>query len=86
MPDVHISIRDVERLRTKVADAKKTLLESAKGVSSASDHADWKDANSRKFDQEWAKVKNNIDSAAKDLDLLHSFLGKVVDHAKQMGR
>lgn len=84
MPDIHISIPDVERLRGDLRAAKTQVEASVKKVEDSLRSADWNDANSKSFGQQLAAAKRGTKAFTAEADQLDRFLGRVLDQAKRM--
>jgi hypothetical protein len=84
MADIHINIRDVERIRTSIDQAEREIKQALDRIEQSLTSADWQDPNRWKFENSWkaARSKFNFDASAKDL---RSELTTVITKARQMG-
>lgn len=85
MPDIHIKVSDVQRIKSELAKADKAIAAALKSVESALTSADWSDANSRAFATDFDAARRKAEGFTKDAVALNRFLGKVIDQAKALG-
>jgi hypothetical protein len=84
MADIHINIRDVERIRMTINQAEKEIKQALDRIEQALHGADWQDANRQRFENSWKSTRDkyNFESSAKNL---RSELTTVITKARQMG-
>jgi hypothetical protein len=85
MPDIHIKVADVERLKSEVTKADKLITDAIRAVDSALRSADWNDANSKAFASQFESAKRKASGFATDAAEMNRFLTRIIEQAKSMG-
>lgn len=86
MPDIHISIRDVERVRSELRAAEKSIQASIKKVESTLRSADWADPNRREFERKLGDATRPVTTfTTSGVGELDAYLNKVIAQAKALG-
>lgn len=85
MPDIHIKVTDVERLKSALTKADKDITEALRLVESALRSADWSDANSKAFAGKFETAKRKVSGFAAEANDMSTFLARVIQQAKSMG-
>lgn len=81
---IRIKISDVERIRTSVDQAEKTIRQALASVDQAVQSADWQDSNRRKFEDTWKSARSAADFERSAREL-RSQLASVIARAKALG-
>ncbi|TFB96279.1 MULTISPECIES: hypothetical protein [unclassified Cryobacterium] len=85
MPDIHIKVADVERLKAELAKSNRAVKDALRAVDSALRTADWNDANSKSFENTFAAARRKVAGFEADAVEMERFLARVIAQAKSMG-
>jgi hypothetical protein len=85
VPDIHITVSDVERIKSELTRANTAIADALRKVDSAIQSADWKDANASAFAQRYDVTKRRTAQFAADYGELSRTLQRVIDQARAMG-
>lgn len=85
MPDIHIKISDVERLRSTLSASKNEITNSLRKVEQSLRSADWQDSNRTSFEDQLKTAGQKISQFANDAEQLDRYLSRVISQAKSMG-